>query len=497
MTIKVSPEVWIEERTDALTSSYIYSCGNGRGIDILDGMKFTWGRSDYLAHPDPGTLQFTMKDPSTYWIQRMRDGQVIGKMVTINTKNDGGFSEWFMFRGRISGITIEPGPKHPKTGVPRFYLIHLTCADKLGDLGNIKFPAGTVFPAETSLNRAIRIKNACLSVSGIGDFFFNPGTVTWPMGPEDVSGRTALDVVRQFYGSFGDTMSYVASENNVRNMRRKRRDTVYLFQKGPTGGPEDHILVPAAQGYTQTAETSPDVNTPYKGMPLSGGVVTGDTDILTINPNADINRVEVTYPDSTVSYADVTYSLSNGDPDLAGRRLITNDSMITQTSYITTQTAPYILDRATQEGAAPQHSLIMYDTKATGYGFDSIRGARLLVEASERMTQFFLYGSPWTVMNESLPPSMGLIGGTMIYTGEGGLAKRWKFYLTLQTSGLDATVGGSIAWSSLDTKVKWGDYDAPGSPHGANDYYVDTPMTWADVRFLNSGSLQAYPTSYP
>lgn len=493
MTIKVTPEIWIEERSDAPTSSYIYACGNDRGIDIVGDMVWNWGRSDYLEHPEPGTLQFTFKDPTDYWIQRMRDREVIGKIISINTKNDGGFTEWFMFRGRITGITIERGPISPLTGEPRFYLVNLTCADKLADLGNIMIPANTNVIAETSLQRAIYLKSLALSVSGIADFFFNASTVSWPMGPEGVGGRSALDLARQFYGSFGDTMSYVASENNVRNIRRHRSDATSLFpiDNPAVGGPRDHIICMYAPGYTQTAESSPDTNVIYRGMSLSGGVITGNDDILTVNPNGDINRVEITYPDSTVSYADVTHVLTNGDPDAYGRRTITNDSMICQTSYIDTQTLPYLLDRATQEGSTPQHAIVHYDTKHTYDGFDNIRAARLLVEASERSTQFHIYGTPWTVMNQTLAPGFGLIGATMTYT-----RGRWVFDLTLQNT-WQPFPATPLTWAGLDTRIKWGDYDAVGSPHGVNDYYLDTPMMWIDMRFCGTGSIGTYPTTYP
>lgn len=471
MAIKVGVDVIIEEPTGVSPPLYTYSDGNDRKITVMDGLRVRWGREDYLGHPSAAVAQFRLKDDTGEWIGRVRDNQAVGKRILLRAMPSDGSFPWWFFQGRITEANVTRGPIDKTTGLPKHYWVDITAADKIADLGNIIMPKGTVWPdSDTMLDRAVRVRDAALPVSMIGDFFFNPQTVSWGTAPVDVGGKSLLELTKTLYMSAGDTFSYIPSENNVRNMRRRDFDV-----KGQL-----HVMEPLGRrvGIRCTDMTFDSVL--YRGIGVSGGHVVAEDEGLHTDPQGNVNRVEVSFKDSTAGHADRTIA-KGVDADSYGRRTLTTESWLDNPGTIDTQTAPYLLDRATREGSYARHPAITWDTHATGDGFLDIEQAKALVLAGERMFTLFLYGSRWTTWMDNAAPLFGVLGGEMVYRDG-----RWIITMTLQKT-YRASVT-PLTWGQVHSDMKWGDTH----PVGGSSLVFEDAVMWIDTRFVTDPALTNY-----
>lgn len=480
MTIQVGTEIWIQEPAGVEPTSFIYSCNNSRAIEPMDGISVTWGKTDFLDSPPAAVAKFTLKDPGTYWLDRIKANSVVGRAVNFYAKPNDGTGDWFWFRGRITALDVKRGPVDERTGQPKFYLLNFTAADKTADFGNIIMPAQATWPAQTMLDIAIAIRNAALPSTTIADFFFDPAHVAHTTAPFACGGKNIQELTDMFYRSEGFTWSYLPSQNTVRHQRRLGNTTggsvppcfYWIDSRG--------LIISRPASMTWNDSTYGDVT--YRGMYLNSCTLQADYDNMYIPEGAGINRVECDYSYAP-SYLKNTFSTFFSSDVTDGYRTLKYDSFLSTTANVT-DANNVLWYTANQEAQDAQHPSVVYDTKLTG-GFDNIRDARNLIEAGIKPLRVTLGGSPWcSWMNEAVN-MFQIIGGTIRYVD-----KRWVFDLTLNTLKPDAHA--SATWDAFPTNIKWGDGAVT-----AGNYNLAPELTWADSRWFGKDTVINTPALTP
>lgn len=100
----------------------------GASVVALDDFDVTWGRTDPLDHPEPGTGTVRLWDPTGRWATSR---SVVGRRLDLRWEVPG--NGRYFFRGRVDTVRAYP---HTAGGV-RGAQVELSVTSVLADLGNI------------------------------------------------------------------------------------------------------------------------------------------------------------------------------------------------------------------------------------------------------------------------------------------------------------------------------------------------------------------------
>lgn len=441
----------------------------------VDALRVTWGRAGVLEAPQPASASLTVLDRSAGFTFASRT-DLIGQVVVLGWSGSDA-STGTLFRGRITAVSATPRPAGG-------FLVALAATSVEVDLANYTVPAGTTWPAETFTARATRI--AALFPAGSFTGGINlphnadlglvntavPGTdITGDTAAQqDASGKSALDLLRQLYASLSP-LAMVYDPAADRFTFAPRRRTAYagsLIAAGMLAADPDH------GGRYVAATSGSRVHLDAGQLEYSGA--------LSQALDARITRVEVSYLDSSVSYAQRSRSwgtVNIGDESVIGRRVLSVDS-IQSTVAKADQIASLYADVASVEARTPRLGAVGWSATRESL-HDATHAARLL-SCAEQAGSIFL-GRSW-LPRLGQRPIVGVLGGQVSYA-----AGDWTAQLNPAPTFIDpqpfAWAPMPVSASAVDSTVRLAD--------------LDESVTFGDAGFIEvgagftAGSTPAYP----
>lgn len=430
----------------------------GQTALVLDDVAVDWGRDDYISHAKPATAQLTLYDRTGQWAARARDKRTIGTKIELWWELGEVTFRWFA--GRITEANAKPGNVDKVSG-NRGWLIELTAADKTADLGNILIPKPTLWPRESMIVRANKIKALANQVAEISEFYFYPGSVNLMCSPIDVGGRSLQSVNDEFYMSMGDTYGFHPDTNVVRHLfRRAHGFAVYLAQ-GPDG------LI-----YVQASNISYDGIT-YYGTSIPGCETSAAEATMGLAANGAVTRVEASWKDYPNGGGDwTTVAQQAGSETSSGRRTVTFPTWLDDGVNVD----PVVLQvhaRGQWEGAIPRHPPIRWSLKEKG-GWLTAEYARVFTRCGETQALTYISGSIYSMWLGEQFPVVAIIGGRVQYT-DGGWIVTPKFQHAFKTDTYTM-----VTWATLDKGLTW-----QSGPWRS----LSTSVSWHDLRFLTMPTI--------
>lgn len=504
MSIRVTPTVTIDGIPVACTADRV----DLEPVAVRE-LAVTWGRTEYHdSDTEPASLTLYLMDSTGEWSRRIRQSQAIGRRVSVSwtgtPTTPGGITVGpvVMFRGRIQHAEATPHGTRADDGRRR-WLVTLTCADRTADMGNAT--AGPEpWPAESMLSRAVKIRDLGTAAgTGIQDVFFWPGYVnsaTWPL---DVKGKTALELMGEFYRSMGnDSWAYDPDGNAVRQaIRLSQPYTVHL------GAFDDDLgaVLPVPDDITVDGVV-------YPGVSLGGCELTG-TPSVTADPATDINRLECSWKDHATEFNDVTTVHENVDPG-DSRRVMAWTTWLND-GIAVDPTLANVWERVREEGRRPRHPDI---STPPAHEFVTGRMARWLLQTWENTRPAYIAGSlAYEWLMGGIPgyaPVVAPIGGTTRYDPAAG----WSTTMHVHWIHNQTPPTAPATWSSLiQTRTTYSTPSAPwwwsllglptpapvavgertperdmtwGEAAAAEGYRFADSVTWGDMRHVPSTQTQ-------
>ena len=403
----------------------------------VGGFTITWGRGDYLTDKgEPSTASLTIIDTTTEWARLVRSNLALGLSVKIGWEADDG-TRGTSFRGRIARAIATPTAKRAADN-RRAWQVTLTCADYSADLGNVR-PAPGIWPRETLLDRAIRIRDVgTASGADISQMWTHTRHHGDYVAPLEVRDETALALMQDMYGSqSNETYTFDHSTGDCRQVVRLRGDIVTTLVAFDT---DTGAVSIAPEPIVYDGVT-------YPGLAIAGCQSTADIEIETATESA-INRVEITYPAYEAAHEDRRISAQRIRPG-DGPRLLTFDSWLESTPVIS-QMADYVLAKATSEGAKPKHPPF---TVLQGHRFRTLDEARWLLATWESPRPAFINGdlpARWLMQGDTSTwvPVISPIGGQLEFHPLHG----WAIQLTPQWFDRGNETPNPATWASLKQK---------------------------------------------
>lgn len=506
MAIKVVPTIEIEGEQVAATAAALEVAPVA-----AHGFEIEWGRGDYHdSDTSPASLKLTLLDAVGEWAARIRDRRAIGRRIQISWRGQpatpGGVatSPVIMFRGRIQEAAARPLERRTTDG-RRVWEVSLECADRTADYGNAVLPDEEAeVNRSTAIFHANRIRNLGLAAgSEIDEVYFWPGYVDSWLGPQDLKGVSALDMMTEFYQSMGnDSWAYDPDENVVRQaIRLSQPYSVHL------GSFDDALgaVLPVPSDIEVDEVT-------YPGVALGADTLIGDPEIMA-DPATEINRLECSWEDQGNNYDSWTTVIDFAAPGDA-RRVMSWDSLF-EDGRVIDPTMDNVLDRVQQEGSRPRHPEI---ETLPRHEFTTERLARWILQTWENTRPAFIAGSlpyHWLMSGESnYPPVVAPIGGTTRYDPIDGWTVTFRVHWVHNQSPPPRPVTWrgieQVSMSSVSPSVPWwwqllglpmpdpipvGEpapdrYMTWGAPAAGAGYRFAPSVTWADLKHVADDEAQ-------
>lgn len=435
-------------------------------VTVLDDLAVDWGLDNPLAQPTPHQLTVRLLDPFGYWLTRAAKDSLVGVRIVAGwTVGD---DERVIFRGTISNADISPsGRRRSEYTSISSWLVVITATDPTADLANVTFPTGTSWPAESALLRANRIKAAALAADvDIAEFYFEPDTVSWPMGRTDVGGKSLLDCVAEFYRSFGLGFDYRPAENVVRPLVPFYGNRTTFVARRP--GTND--VLPGAGAWTMTGFGSDSAV--YWSTVVRGCDVSANDGPLALDRSNGINRIELEY-----LKADGT----KGNTAAFRRAAIVRTLKLTTWLNLdspnqSNSSRPFAHTWESIDAALlPQHPAITWDTRYTD-GFYALEQAYELTRCCGTYANVRITCDPYSSAL-AVSGDVQIIGGRVAY-----LDGRWV--VTMRPAWPSLTVSHLVTWQDHQdnpalSALTWDD------PAGR----WDESVTWLDVQNIATTPL--------
>ncbi|WP_336820184.1 hypothetical protein [Gordonia sp. MMO-8] len=479
MTINPTPYVELDG-----TRLYCKPDRRDRGVTILDDLSINWGREHPLAERGPGAAQFRLWDADGYWLARARsatsiisESPVLGVSVVIGW-------EWFdfatgtgaqriIFRGTVSNFDLRASHlRVSENTTVKGWEIAITATDRTVDLGLNRVAENVeTWPAESAILRANRLRDAIAGAGiDIAEVYFEPDTVSWPMGKTKVKDKTILQLLDEFYMSFGLTWDYRPDENVTRPAPIDPIGQYVTLYRVPDTN--DHVLMPDAQTLTGFGN---DTAT-YYGTAVPGCAVTTADNAMSVERTDRTNRIHLTYSraDGTESWTAVSWAGAVKKRQMTMSTWLNLDSPNSNNSSRVWDHRSHAIEASNW----PAMPTVIYDTKHTG-GFFGVEAAYVLTRACQSWSKVTIPGNPFAAAL-ARQSQFQIIGGTVRY-----LDGRW-------------IVDMIPAWIyAPGTDRTWADFGANGAvaqltwndPGGR----FDPSVTWADLVTIARVAEQPVP----
>ena len=449
MSITVSP-------TLTVAGSVVSVADPAAGLVAIDTLSIPWGRDSVLDVPKPSTCSLRLLD-STAGATFARRADLIGQLVVAGWSCSDG-PTGTNFRGRITDVEVTPR----RSG--GFY-VALSATSKEADAGNYTAPEGTVWPAETfgaRLGRIVGLMPAGLFAGGVhmpGRFDAGVTDVAdptkdfadYPVKPADVGGRSALELLREFWASVSVLPLRYDPAADELGFAARRRWTYNNLVGGAV--------------VARLAVADPDRPGKYVAVPDRTGSVPiradrlGYAGALTQPLESRVTRVEVAYTaagatDQTTTTATTTAAALEST---IGRRTLAVTSIHSDAGYAAQLAGQWrgLLDA---EGRRPRLGPLQYTTSERT-PFPSSATAAVVLWGREADWTVFLGGSWLPRLGER--PVVAFVGGTITYRGG-----QWDVSLTPAPVSVEATTtplpiryasAGVVTLAQLDDSVTIGD----------------------------------------
>lgn len=468
------PRPWVE-----LDGTRVY-CRADRfdaGTTVLDDLAINWGREHPMAERTATAATFTLWDADGYWLRRAAIESIVGVDVVLGWDADPPavahptqLPTRIIFRGKVAGVDITRSrrPVSART-TERGWFVEVTATDPTTDLGNVKYADNTSWPPESAILRANRLKDEIRAAGvDIAEVYFEPDTVTWPMGRTDTSSKSLLDLLGEFYQSFGLAWDYRPDENVTRPAPIIADVTnSYLYW---LPGTADHVL---AGGFVNLSGFGAD-SVDYLWSAIRGCDVGVDDAPLALDRSNRINWIDLDYQRADGS----TFRTAGYRRDNVRRTTKTETWLNLDAPNQSNSARPFThtweyIDSAT----LPQHPTITWDTHHTN-GFDNVGQAFVLTRATQAWSLVHVSGNPYPAALD-VGSDMQIIGGVVRYVGQ-----RWIVEMRPAWPGRPAW--WSVPWSTLSTNEAAADLTW-NSPAGR----FDRSICWSDLRAIVDEQTQS------
>lgn len=393
MSLDATPTVTVAGTAVGLSAA---SSGTLVGIEAL---SIPWGRSTVLDQPTPARLSLRLLDRSTGGAFARR-ADLIGQVVTVGwAGSDGGSGT--SFRGRVTDVELTPLTRRDPAGMLRRMLAVDVAATSLElDAANYTVPEQTPpWPTEDLASRAARI--AALFPAGLfAAVELDPAWSDVPPSAAtvDVSGKSALDLLRQLANSTARPLVYDPTRNAL----------TYCARRKFTAAHATRLEAVPAYGGLRAATCSPvgGVWLPAARLVPGGPAARGLASRLT--------RVEVRYYDNVNAEATAAYAIPTDPPEaVGGRRTLSVDSVLTGAtpSRVSGTLAGEWGSIASNEALQPTAPPLSWRS-ADGW-WDTTGQRALMLAGCEQPTPVFVQGSEIPEVGAS--PLVGFVGGVIAY----------------------------------------------------------------------------------
>lgn len=383
-------------------------------------IKIDWGRSEYHdASATPATMTLHLLDVTDEWANYIRRNKAVGREVKLHVRGypvrthdgkkiSGAVPTVTVFRGRISRATAKITKWESAQGARR-WLITLVCADATAAMGGVN-PGPSQWPTEAMMDRALRIRG--LSEVGntrIKNFHFRSEYHMLGVSPLDVKGKSALQLMGDFYGSMAaETWAYDPDGNVVRQVPRLSQDMTVRLQSADE---QRGAVKPAVDGVRFEGVT-------YPGIGLGGCGLIGEP-VIEADPATVINRLEASWHNREREWDDTVTTYENVYPGDARRVYTWNTWLGDQENVEPAQDALWA--RVREEGRRPRHP--EFTTQPT-HVFPSWDVTRWVLMAWENPRPAFISGDAahqWLMgTNHEYGPIVAPIGGSLEFDPKDG-----------------------------------------------------------------------------
>lgn len=435
----IDTNVWLELDDERVS---VYADHLEHSPIAMSDMVIKWGRAAYFGDADPLRLTVTLWDATSQWAVRIRDGRALGVHGRAGWTSDA-TGDVTMFRGTVVAAEADMLDRTMDDG-RNVWAVTLTLADPSQALGAVYPLPGILNAKYTYASYKAWLLGLC-AYGGLvlTDIDYDNRFAPALLSPNPVGEDSALDLITKFYGSMGDTFTYDAEANRLRQcLRMADSFTTSLASFDDSRG----AVMITAGDYTRDSRTSPGVALSACQLRVPDGVT------LTAATSTDINRVEMTYEmrgSSTVpndyERQDDSYVASEDRATHDTRRLFKFDAITWQSAYSSIAMQD-VFKKARNEGRRPAHPPLTFKPGKTF--------------ATERMARWWL--RTW---EDGRP---GFINGDA--------AHAWLMAGSTRWSPLVSPLGGTITWNgttgwSIAVDVQW-----------MQDDSAVTPMTWTNLR---------------
>lgn len=483
---RVDPKPWV-----IIGDNHIPTCSDtyASRVTVLDDVTIQWGQDHPTDDRKATKAIVRLYDPAGEMMRRLAAEDLAGTMVVIGwSLGPAEADEYVMFRGRVAGADVDLSRRSAVSPVGRGFSVTITCTDPSADLAEYKVPDQTVWPAETSIVRANRVLTVCRDAGVRFDaVYFAPSVTSYPMGQLDVSKKSALELLNNFYRSFGTTWTY-RPQNNVTRPVEIRNSFGAQQWVWRIPGTQEHIL---SGWYTNSSGFGDDSEDYYDTTLFACELEPTDA--------ATVDRRDA------FTFIDLTYRRANGSEWKTGliaddsayvRRTLTWETWLNLDSPNQGNVTPLWANLLWQRYVTlwPQHPALRWAVPAAG--FYGRRQAEIMTRCAHSISVCHINGDPWAaampeVMTDSPHGLIAqwsdyqIIGGTVRYT-----RGRWVIDLTPAWLGW-STFGNTgellMPWQELAADVPAGAF----TWHGARRWHDS--MTWSDMRRTYTGA-QADPS---
>lgn len=437
------------------------------GYVALEGLRINWGRDTLLDDVSPAQLSLTIYDSTGAWVKNQ---PFLGlEIITgVNYTDKAGVARGFRnFRGRIVEAEVEEYVRTKQDGADEHgYMIHITAADKLAELGNL-FMSNQSWPSEDAAARRSRLQTALGGLaSGIGGPY--DAGVTYCAKSFDQ--KSMLELVTEYFGSTAQFINYDPDTNRLESV-----DRLEYGGQGLRLGEIDN----RAGTYGMELDAAGLSN--RQDYVLDSGSLVARSGIRR-TVESTVTEIRYEYPTSAAGTAKTTNVMTTNLPSesLYGRRTfaVTSEVIDNVANFTTSWN---ILVRAAQGWSPPD---VEWDTRREERGFQSNPHINTMLRGRVYLDPLFMSRSVYNafpMLNATTGtlrvrlPIYWVIGGEMYYgadaSGTMGWVVRPKFAsviyysdwtpLTWSTINPSAP-GNTVAWHELDENVTWTDINLTG-----------------------------------
>lgn len=433
---------------------------------VLDGLSFTWGRSDLLEHPEPSTATFQLFHPRPDGFA-VDQAKIIGRPVTFRWTSPENPAGTVNFRGRVSGVRLRAREIVDADGtVVRGVEASYTATSLLTDLANRR--ASTQgWLRETLANRLSFLSTRLSGV--VSSIVFRDYWKPAQLAPDGIVTTSVLDALAQLYDTSGvDRMVWFPDTQQLSWQGRREltgRAQARLWWDQPAAAP--------------TSRTGKGVYVRSMGGRFL------DADALEYDPaegiskaqGSGLSRAVVDWRDAAAADAQrtITYTATGVDETLTGERAARLDTFLNAGDWADLL-ARDLRDIISTEGAYWRTSPMTWDTSATD-GFENLEQATILLRGAEVGSSFFVQRA-W-ITRLGLRPLVGIIGGTLTFR-----AGSWVVEFQAAQIGTRDIKQHAITWEEIDDgsaalEVQWWDGDHPRGMHES--------LTYEDLGYVGQG----------